>query len=111
MLCIFALFNVSLTVPEAATRGVLRKKVFLHTSRNSQENTCSLRPATLLKKRLWHRYFLRTPLLKKHLWTTVSAVPSQIYFSADDKLVIARQTYAIWQMFPFFSHFAIVSLE
>ena len=44
------------------------KKVFLEISWNSQENTCArvsfliklhgLRPATLLKKRLWHRCFL-----------------------------------------------------
>ena len=51
---------------EAATRGVLYKKVFLEISQNLQENICaivffnkvaSLRPATLLKKRLWHMYF------------------------------------------------------
>ena len=52
---------------EAATRGVLWNKVFLEISQNSQENTCArvpffnkaavLRPATFLKKRLWHRYF------------------------------------------------------
>ena len=45
------------------------KKVLLWASRNSQENTCAgvsifiksqawgLRPATLLKKKLWHRHF------------------------------------------------------
>ena len=43
------------------------KQVFLEISQNSQENTCTrvcffnkvaaLRPATLLKKRLWHRCF------------------------------------------------------
>ena len=44
------------------------KKVFLEISQNLQENTCAkafslinlqagLRPATLLKKRLWHRCF------------------------------------------------------
>ena len=44
--------------PEAATKGVQYKKVVLEISQNSQENTCatvsflSLRPATLLKKRL-----------------------------------------------------------
>ena len=39
---------------EAATRGVLCKKVFLEISQNSQEKTRvrGLRPATLLKKRL-----------------------------------------------------------
>ena len=56
------------------------KKVFLEISQNSQEITCvrvsfliklQARPATLLKKRLWHRRFpvnfakfLRTPFLK-----------------------------------------------
>ena len=57
------------------------KKVFLKTSQNSQESTCArfcawvrhwnFRPVTLLKKRLWHRYFpvnfetfLRIPFLQ-----------------------------------------------
>ena len=62
------------------------KKVFLVISQNSQENTCArvsfliklpawgLRPATLLKKRVWYRCFpvnfvkfLRTPFLTEHL--------------------------------------------
>ena len=38
----------TLLLTEAATRGVLLKKVFF----------LRLRPATLLKKRLWHRCFL-----------------------------------------------------
>ena len=58
--------------------------MFLEISQNSQGNTCarvffnkvaSLRPATLLKKRLWHRgvpvkfaKFLRTLILTEHLW-------------------------------------------
>ena len=54
---------------EAATRGVLYKKVFLEISQNSQKNTCArVSPATLLKKRPQHRCFpvnfakfLRTP--------------------------------------------------
>ena len=45
------------------------KEVFLEISQNSQENTCArvsflvklqalgLRPTTLLKERLWHRWF------------------------------------------------------
>ena len=65
---------------DAATRGVLRKKVFLEISQNSQEKhlcqslffnkVADLGPATLLKMRLWHRCFpvnlakfLRTPFL------------------------------------------------
>ena len=56
------------------------KKVFLEISQNSQENTCArvcnfIRPATLLKKRPWHRFFpvnfvkfLRTHFFIEHLW-------------------------------------------
>ena len=61
------------------------KKVFLEIPQNSQENTCARvsflikllapPPATLLKKRLWHRCFpvnfgkfLRTPFFTEHLW-------------------------------------------
>ena len=60
---------------KGTTRGVLWKKVLLEISQNSQENTRDLRPATLLKKRLWHRCFLvnfvkfpRTPFLTQQLW-------------------------------------------
>ena len=61
------------------------KKVFLKVSQNSQENNCvrvsflielQAGPATLLKKRHWHRCFpvnfakfLRTPLFIKQLWS------------------------------------------
>ena len=44
-------------IAEAATNGVLYKKVFFKISQNSQETPVS-EPATLLKKRLWYRYFL-----------------------------------------------------
>ena len=57
------------------------KKSVLKNSQNSLENTCarasffSLRPATLLKKRLWHRCFhvnfvkfLKTLFFIEHLW-------------------------------------------
>ena len=66
------------------------KKVILEILQNSQESTCArvsfliklqawgLRPATLLKKRLWDRCFpmnfvkiLRTPFYRS-IWTTVS---------------------------------------
>ena len=68
---------IVIVVSEAATGGVMSEKVFLEISKNSQENTCArascagLRPATLLKRRLWHRCFpvnfmkfLRTPFLQ-----------------------------------------------
>ena len=55
---------LSLILTKAATRGVLSNKVFLQNAQNSKENTCArvsflikLQAATLLKKRLWHRYF------------------------------------------------------
>ena len=60
------------------------KKVLLEISQNTQENTCArvflliklqAPPATLLKKRLWHRCFpvyfakfLRAPFFTEHLW-------------------------------------------
>ena len=67
---------------EAVVRRCSVGKVFLEISENSQENTCARvsfliklqRPATLLKKRLWHRCFpvnfakfLRIPFLTEHL--------------------------------------------
>ena len=70
-------------VTEAVVRRYSVEKVFLEISQNSQENTSAslffnkvagLRPATLLKKRLWHRCFpvdfvkfLRTPFFTEHL--------------------------------------------
>ena len=79
----YTLTGISVDPTEAAG-GVLWEKVFLEISQNSQENTCArdssliklqavtgLRPATLLKKRLWHRCFSvnfvkfpRTPFLQ-----------------------------------------------
>ena len=78
--CLLA--KLALPILEAATKGVLCKKVLLEISQNAQENTCArvsflikLQPATLLKKRLWHRCFpvdfgkfLRTPSYIEHLW-------------------------------------------
>ena len=68
---------------EAVVRMCSVKKVFLEISHDSQENTCvsdsfliklQARPATLLKKSLWHMCFpvnfpksLRTPFFTEHL--------------------------------------------
>ena len=62
MIYIFSEISEACSAPssEVATRGVLQDKVFLEISENSQENTCAkvkAMPATLSKKRLWHRYF------------------------------------------------------
>ena len=69
---------------EVVIRRCSVKKVSLEILQNSQKNAvpeslfykvAGLRPATLLKKRLWHRCFpvnftkfLRTPFIIEHLW-------------------------------------------
>ena len=69
---------------KAVVQSCFVKKVFLEFSQNSQEKTCArvffnkvaeLKPAPLLKKRLWHRCFpvnfvkyLRTSFFIEHLW-------------------------------------------
>ena len=91
------------------------KKGVLRISQNSEENTCArasffnkvtdLRPATLLKKRIWHRHFpvnfvkfLRTPFLIGHLWWllllrarsiyTITKSSMPIFFSNNSELYI-----------------------
>ena len=79
---------------------VFCKKVFLEVAQNSQENTCDgasffnkvegLTPATLLKKRLWHKCFpvnfakfIRIPFLTQHLglWLSkYSKTNRKLYF-------------------------------
>ena len=57
---------------KVVTRRCSVKKAFLETLQNSQKSTW---PATLLKKRIWHRCFLinlakflRTPFLTEQIW-------------------------------------------
>ena len=83
---------------EATTRGVLSKKVFLKISQNSQENTCArlsfliklqvlgLRPAALLKKKLWYRRFpvnlakfLRTTFLQNTVGRLLPDIPERYF--------------------------------
>ena len=77
-------------ISEAATLGVLQKRLFLRFSQNSQEDTCvrasfllklqaSGLPSTSLKRRLWHSCFsmkfakiLRNTNFEKHLRTIAS---------------------------------------
>ena len=83
-LMILILRNFKELVIEAVALTCSAKKVFLEISQNSQENTCArvsfiikfagLRSATLLKRRLQHRYFpvyfakfLRTPFYRTPL--------------------------------------------
>ena len=77
--CCFIKYRQSSLSQSSYSEAVIRmysvKNMFLEILQNSQENTGSLRPATLSKKRLWRRYFpvnfakfLRTPFIIKHLW-------------------------------------------
>ena len=80
--------------PCCIARGVLWKKVFLEISQNSQENTCArvsfliklqasgLRPATVLKKGLWHRCFPNNSA--KFLRTLFHRTPLGYCFSTVD---------------------------
>ena len=74
---------------------VFRKKGVLNVeiSQNSQENTWARfqRPATLLKKGLWHRCFpvnfakfLRTPFLREHLYSRL--LSSWLFEALETKL-------------------------
>ena len=67
-------------VAESVTKRCSLKKVFLEILQNSQENTCarvscSFRPTTLVKERVWHRNFsehlffsTRPVAASKHWW-------------------------------------------
>ena len=83
LLNIFNFKKSSWAKPVHPSQTVVRrcsvKKVFLKIVQNSQGNTCArvsgLRPATLFKKRLWHRCFpmnfakfLRTPFFIERVW-------------------------------------------
>ena len=85
------------------------KKVLLQISKNSQENTCArvssfnkvagLMPATLLKKRLWHRCFpvnfskfLRTPFLQN---TSGRLLPTMRNPSSQWKDILINNDYVI----------------
>ena len=85
------------------------EKVFLKIHQNLQENTgarvsfliklqaSGLRPAALLKKRLWHRCFpvnfakfLRAPIFIEHLrWLLLSSVPATkpVFRSRGEKML------------------------
>ena len=72
----------------------MKKGVLKNVTKFTGKNLCQglffnkvtgLRPATLLKKRLWHRClpvnfvtFLRTPFITEHMWTTACVKVNQI---------------------------------
>ena len=84
---------------EAVARSCSVKKVFLELLQNSQENNCARvcflnKVATLLKKRLWHRFFPvnfakfpRTLFLTEHLrWLLLSVFSPNAGKYEPDKL-------------------------
>ena len=102
--------------PEAATRGVLWKKVFLEILQNLQENTCArvsfftkvagLRAVNLLKKRLRHRCFpvnfaklLRTPFLQNSSQRTASKYRRHRFPKSLHVTLQADTLASIFQMF------------
>ena len=93
--------------PEAATQRCPIKKVFLEILENSQENTCvrvsfliklQTVPATLLKRRLWHRCFavnfakfLRTPFVTEHLWWLLLLIPFNLLLVDSVSMLILKK--------------------
>ena len=77
--------------PEAATKSVLCKKMFLEISQNSQENTCTrvsflIKACNFIKKETLAQVFswefceiFKNIFFTEHLWTTASS--SAFYFS------------------------------
>ena len=82
--CLFTYFlSILHVIPEAATKGFYRKKVFLKINRKTPapESLIYERPATLFKKRLWHRYFscefckiLKNTFFTEHLLRMAASV-------------------------------------
>ena len=136
--------KICLSIQKQSSRGVLQKSV-LRNSQNSQENTCArvsfliklqtLRPATLLNKRLWHRCFpanfvkfLRKTFLTEHLrWLLLSIIFQQIflyyfiplgaisfpYYTALSVLVFKFTNFVRWliQFISFFVERSSISLK
>ena len=112
-------FYFSIQHSEAVVQMCSVEKVFLEIAQNSQENTCTrasfliklqvwgqslffnkvagLRPATLLKKSLWHRCFpvnfvefLRTHFLTQRLWWLLLNIHC-VCFSSIRKLCLLKK--------------------
>ena len=101
------LFVYQHSSPEAATQRCSIKKVFLEISQNSKENTCAkvsfliklqTAPATLLKRRLWHRCFavnfakfLRAPFVTEHLWWLLLLIPFNLLLVDSVSMLILKK--------------------
>ena len=89
---------------KSSHQGCSVKKVFLEISSNSQEYTSAkvaiLSPATLLKKRLWHRCFpvnffevFKNTFVTEHLWTTASVV--SIHYIWPNQRLVEPETWSV----------------
>ena len=130
---LFLLFICVLLFAKVAARGILWKKVVVlrNFAKFSWKHLCeillfnnvaSLRPATLFKKRLWHRCFhvnfakfLRTPFLTEHFWwlllylrrrnfckyVKIFSLVCWVFISCDiirDKDVIRHEHTCLWRV-------------
>ena len=107
---------VKIVLSEAATGGVLYKNVFLKFAKFTGKHLCQslffnkvagLRPATLLKKRLWHRCFpvnfatfLRTPIFIEHLWWLLLKYPIKVFACRPSLIFIMQLSQNQIPMFP-----------
>ena len=92
---------------EAATRGILCKKMFLEFSQNSQENTCIrvsflVKFATLLKKRLWHRFPCESCEIYKNIFLTEHlSMAASVKAGLYDEIFLSQVVKFFFQQFPF----------
>ena len=89
--------NMAGVTPEATTRGVLWKKVFLEILQNSQESTC-VRVSFLIKLQAWG--LRRATLLKKgRVFSCEFYETSKNSFFYRIPLVAASEDYFLWRGF------------
>ena len=76
-------FEYPIVISEAATGGVLWKKLFLEILQNSRENTCARQVCNFIKKETSAQVFSfkfceisQNTFLTEHLWATASVISS-----------------------------------
>ena len=108
-----AIFTILLLIPNSSNlyftifrtsrpEVFCKKGVLRNFTKFTRKHLC-LRPATLLKKRLWHRYFpvhfvkfLRTPFFMEHLWWLLLTIsPYWTWALAGDKSMFFEGIFAI----------------
>ena len=94
-ICLFKSFNCIFIMEAVAQRCYVKRGVLRNFAKFTGKHLCQSlffnkdggRPATLLKKRRWHRSFsvnfakfLRTPLFAEHLWWLLLLSEKKIFF-------------------------------